>query len=97
SAKRDWSSGLCASDLTLERPEQLASLHYLVERLPEFTETVRSVEDKLDFVQSVLSDKQSLQSMSEEAEKKIDSLQIGQEHLDAKIGRASCRRRGGVR
>ena len=70
---------------TLERPEQLESLHYLVEKLPEFTETVRSVEDKLDFVQSVLNDKQSLQSMSEEAEKKIDSLQIGQEHLDAMI------------
>ncbi len=70
---------------TLERPEQLESLHYLVEKLPEFTETVRSMEDKLDFVQSVLNDKQSLQSISDEAEQKLDTLDIGQEHLDAMI------------
>lgn len=68
---------------TLEKPEQLESLHYLVEKLPEFTETVQSVEDKLDFVLSVLNDKQSLQSMSNETEQKVSQLHLGQEHLEA--------------
>jgi len=60
-------------------------LHYLVEKLPEFTEKIQSVEEKLDFVQSVLNDKQSLQSMSNEVEEKVQQLHLGQEHVEALV------------
>lgn len=68
---------------SFEQPEQLESLHYLVEKLPEFTQTIRAMEDKVVFVESVLNDKQSLESMSNEVEQKVNSLHLGQEHLEA--------------
>lgn len=69
----------------LEREEQLDSLHYLVEKLPEFTQKIRSVEDKVDFIESVINDKQSMESLGDEVDQKINSLRLGQEHFDAML------------
>lgn len=68
---------------SFERPEQLESLHYLVQKLPEFTQTIQAVEEKMAFVESVLNDKQSLESISNEVEQKVNSLHLGPEHLEA--------------
>ncbi len=68
---------------SFEQPEQLDSLHYLARKLPEFTQTIRGVEEKLAFVESVLNDKQSLASINDEVEQKISRLHLGQEHVEA--------------
>lgn len=67
----------------LEAEEQIDSLHYLVQKLPEFTSAIRSMEDKLSFIESVMKDKQSLNTLGEAAEEKVDNLHLNQEHFDA--------------
>lgn len=68
---------------TLEREEQLESLTYLVDKLPTFVSTLKTVEDKLAFVTSSLQDERSLQLVADDIEHKIEKLHIDQTHLDA--------------
>lgn len=69
----------------LENEEQLESLHYLALKLPEFTASIRVMEDKLAFIGSVLDDKESLRALGEEVEEKVERLHLNQEHFDAMI------------
>lgn len=69
----------------LENEEQLESLHYLALKLPEFTASIRAMEDKLAFIGSVLDDKESLRALGEEVEEKVERLHLNQEHFDAMI------------
>lgn len=69
----------------LENEEQIESLYYLVNRLPEFTSAIRSMEDKLAFVASVMEDKQSLRTISQEMEEKVEKLHLNKEHFDAML------------
>lgn len=69
----------------LEKQEQLNSLHYLVQKLPEFVSVVQAMEAQLSFVQSVLTDKKSLSNMAEECENRWDSLHITKEHAESLI------------
>lgn len=69
----------------LEKEEQMDSLYYLVQKLPEFTEKIRFAEDKLDFLESVMNDKQSITSLGQEVEEKVGKLHLTQEHLDALV------------
>ena len=54
----------------LESEEQLASLQYLVEKLPTFVETLKVAEDKLDFVTSSLQDERSLKMIAADTDRK---------------------------
>lgn len=67
----------------LENEEQMASLQYLVEKLPTFVASMQVVEDKMAFVMSSLQDERSLRVMADEAEAKIDSLHINETHMNA--------------
>ncbi|GAA0593185.1 hypothetical protein GCM10009001_06640 [Virgibacillus siamensis] len=67
----------------LKEREQLDSLHYLVQKLPEFTHTIRSIDDKLSFVNDVINDQQSMNTVGREVDEKIDKLHLNQEHFDA--------------
>lgn len=69
----------------LEEQEQMDSLHYLVQKLPEFTDTMRSIDDKLSFVKGVLNDQQSMKAVGREVDEKIDNLHLNQEHFDAML------------
>lgn len=69
----------------LENEEQLESLHYLALKLPEFTAAIRSMEDKLSFLGSVLEDKESLSALGQEVEEKVEKLHLNKEHFDAMI------------
>ncbi|KON87634.1 hypothetical protein AF332_12875 [Sporosarcina globispora] len=67
----------------LENDEQMKSLYYLLNKLPEFTSAIRSMEEKLAFIGSVMEDKQSLNTLGEALEEKVEKLQLDQEHFDA--------------
>lgn len=67
----------------LENKEQMDSLYYLVQKLPEFTNAIQSMEDKLSFLTSVMQDKESLHQLGNEVEQKVEQLHINQAHLDA--------------
>ncbi|TXL65034.1 DUF1641 domain-containing protein [Cerasibacillus terrae] len=69
----------------LENEEKAQSLHYLVDKLPEFVSSVKVVEDKLNFIVDALSDQKSLQMIAEDTERKIEQLHIHQEHVDAML------------
>jgi uncharacterized protein YjgD (DUF1641 family) len=69
----------------LEAEKQMESLHYLVQKLPEFTTAIRSLEDKLAFVDGVINDKQSLDALGAEVEEKVGNLHLNQEHFDAML------------
>ncbi|MDM8102263.1 MULTISPECIES: hypothetical protein [Oceanobacillus] len=65
----------------LEKKEQVDALYYLVQKLPDFVSRVQKLDDKLDFIENVIEDKQSLSTISNEIEEKIENLHINQEHL----------------
>jgi uncharacterized protein YjgD (DUF1641 family) len=67
----------------LEKQEQLNSLHYLVQKLPEFVNVVQAMEGQLSFMQSVLTDKKSLTHLAEECENRWESLHITKDHTEA--------------
>ncbi|WP_147535619.1 hypothetical protein [Bacillus marasmi] len=69
----------------LEKEEQLNSLHYLVQKLPEFVKATQAVDEQLSFIQSVLADKQSLSTLAAECESRWDSLHITNEHFDSLV------------
>ncbi len=68
---------------SLEQKEQVESLAYLVEKLPDLVDKMKIVEDKADFLVSSLTDQQSLSVLAEETENKIKDLQIDETHFDA--------------
>lgn len=69
----------------LEKQEQLNSLHYLVQKLPDFVNAIQAMEGKLSFIQSVLEDKISTQNIVEDFENRWNSLHITSEHADSLI------------
>lgn len=70
---------------TLEKQEQIDSLHYLVQKLPEFTSTISAMEEKLAFVDAVIKDKQSLGMLGQQVEEKVGNLHLNQAHFDAML------------
>lgn len=68
---------------TLEQEEQLQSLQYIANRLPQITSFMQTVEGQLSFLTSSLQDAQSLGVIVEGIEKKVEQLHINKEHLDA--------------
>lgn len=69
--------------LKLEDEAQIASLQYLVEKLPTFVETLKVAEDKLDFITSSLQDEQSLKVIANDVEEKIERLHLTEQHVNA--------------
>lgn len=69
----------------LEQQEQLESLHYLVQRLPELVAVIQSLENQMAFVASVAQDRESLQRIVNEAERKLEQLSITKEHIESLI------------
>lgn len=67
----------------LEKEEQLNSLHYLVQKLPEFVKATQAIEGQLSFIQSVLKDKQSLSTIATECERQWESWHITSEHVES--------------
>ncbi|MBS4190302.1 hypothetical protein KHA94_08805 [Bacillus sp. FJAT-49705] len=67
----------------LENKEQMDSLYYLVQKLPDFTSRIQAMDDKLEFIESIIGDKQSLSTLSQEVEEKVEKLHINQEHFAA--------------
>lgn len=67
----------------LENQKQIDSLYYLVQKLPDFVSRIQVIDDKLDFIESVIEDKQSLSAISNEIEEKIENLHINEEHFTA--------------
>lgn len=67
----------------LESEEQLASLQYLVEKLPTFVDSLKVAEDKLAFVTASMQDERSLKMIAAETEEKIERLHIDESHINA--------------
>lgn len=67
----------------LEQKEQMEALHYLVQKLPDFTKRIQDLDDKLSFAESVFHDKQSMELLGDEFEEKVDQLNLSKEHFDA--------------
>lgn len=67
----------------LESEEQLASLQYLVEKLPTFVDSLKVAEDKLAFVTASMQDDRSLKMIAAETEEKIERLHIDESHINA--------------
>ncbi|GEM_PF-1439107 len=68
---------------TLENENQLDSLFYLVQKLPDFVSRIQALDDKLTFIEDVLEDKQSMSAIGDEVEQKIANLHLNQEHFSA--------------
>ena len=67
----------------LEQAEQIESLTYLIDKLPDLVNTIKIVEDKTDFLINILNDHQSLSIIANDTEEKIKNLQIDSTHFDA--------------
>lgn len=69
----------------LEQQDQLESIHYLVQKLPELVTAIQSLENQIAFVTNVVQDRESLQRIANEAERKIEQLSITKEHIEAMV------------
>ncbi len=58
----------------LEKKEQVDALYYLVQKLPDFVSRVQTLDDKLEFIENVIEDKQSLSTISNEIEEKMENF-----------------------
>lgn len=69
----------------LAKEEQRESLQYLIEKLPEMTSALKSVEGMLSFVVASLGDQQSLGRIADDVEEKVERLHLTKDHLDAML------------
>lgn len=69
----------------LEGERQVESLQYLVEKLPIFVDSLKVVENQLDFVTSSLNDRTSLELIADDVESKVERLHIDETHLEAML------------
>ncbi|WP_066383280.1 hypothetical protein [Neobacillus mesonae] len=69
----------------MEKPEQIESLHFLVNKLPELTSAIQFVEEKVKFIQYTISDQQSVEGIIGQVEQKIENLHLTKEHLEAMV------------
>ncbi|MGM9988083.1 MAG: hypothetical protein ACI35O_12770 [Bacillaceae bacterium] len=69
----------------LEQEEQVESLNYLVNKLPEFTKALQSLEEPLLFATSILQDKTTMSNAVRNVEEKWEQLHIGPEHMEALV------------
>lgn len=68
---------------TLEQEEQLQSLQYIADQLPQITNFIQTVEGQLSFITSSLQDVQSIGVIVDDMEKKVEQLHINKAHIDA--------------
>jgi uncharacterized protein YjgD (DUF1641 family) len=69
----------------LEKQEQLNSLHYLVQKLPDFVKAIQAMEGQLSFIRSTLEDRSSLKNIVEDCENSWKSLHLSNEHAESLI------------
>lgn len=69
--------------MKLEKEEHVKSLHYLVDKLPEFVSAVKVMEKNVNFLVEALSDQKSLSMLVNDMEEKIGQLHIHEEHFEA--------------
>ncbi|GAB6004765.1 UNVERIFIED_ORG: hypothetical protein BDK47_12530 [Anoxybacillus amylolyticus] len=67
----------------LEKDEQREALHYFIEKLPQLKEATESMEEKITFIQHVMNDKQTLESLFAEWEAKAAPFRLTSEHFEA--------------
>lgn len=70
---------------TLEQEEQLQSLQYIADQLPQITNFIQTVEGQLSFISSSLQDVQSLSVIVDDLEKKVEQLHVNKEHFEAAL------------
>ncbi|TLS37273.1 hypothetical protein [Pseudalkalibacillus caeni] len=68
---------------SIEKTEQIESLNYLVTKLPELVQTLKSLEDVSVFVKSTLNDKQSLEAVLSDAETRLGQLNLNQTSFES--------------
>lgn len=69
----------------LESKEQVESIEYIVENLPEYVESLKVIEEKVAFAVEMLQDSETLEFMTNNVENKVRELRIGDEHFEALI------------
>src|SRR5699024_2307611 len=67
--------------MKLEKEEHVKSLHYLVDKLPEFVSAVKVMERNVNFVVEPLSDKKSLSMHVDDMEEECGHRQNHVEHF----------------
>ncbi len=69
----------------LNKEEQIQSVEYLIENLPEYVESLKVIEEKVAFAVEALQDSETLEFITGNLEGKVRDLRIGDEHFEALI------------
>lgn len=68
---------------SLNKEENLESLLYLVDKLPEMAKAVQTIDETVAFTQNTLNDKESINALFQEAESKLGATDLNTETFHA--------------
>lgn len=69
----------------LSQEENLESLLYLIDKLPDMAKTVQTIDEALTFTQNTLNDKESMHILFQEAESKLEANNLKIDTLHAQL------------
>lgn len=68
---------------SLSKEENMESLLYLVDKLPDMAKAVQSIDETMTFAQNTLNDKESINALFGEAESKLNMANLDTETFDS--------------